>query len=100
MVSNSRRCLSLGGQHWDKCNCRNKDPARALVVVIKPPCITFADDVFCHPRAATVGSTPVIMKGKKYMANSILQVLKGAEFVKPYTMGNIRRISPAKACRK
>lgn len=44
---------------------------------------TFPDGVFCHPNAATVGSTPVIIKGKKYRANSMFQVLKGAEFVKP-----------------
>lgn len=44
---------------------------------------TFEDGVFCHPNAATVGSTPVIIKGKKYKANSMFQVLKGAEFVKP-----------------
>ena len=45
--------------------------------------LTFADGVFCHPSAATVGRMPVMIKGKKYRANSMFQVLNGAEFVKP-----------------
>lgn len=33
-----------------------------VMVMVK---VTFSEGVFCHPRAPTVGSTPVMMKGKK-----------------------------------